>query len=86
MIKGISLLTVTAKTRICLVWLLIGIALPGLAVEHPEISNIFPDFPSSSPSLITGEGFDPASTQIWTWEPKGGETTVTESDRRQPVD
>jgi hypothetical protein len=30
----------------------------------PEIANIFPYYPGSSPHLLTGEHFDAASTEV----------------------
>ncbi len=44
----------------------------------PEISHIFPDFPGSgdAPKIITGEGFDPGSTRVWTWSPKSDEASI----------
>ena len=48
------------------------LTLPVQAVG-PEISYVFPDFPTEypavSPHLITGEDFDPAMTEVWVWEP-----------------
>ena len=52
-----------------------GTALAGL----PEIANIYPEFPGDSPRIITGEGFHPASTRIWTWSPPSDETTIKEA-------
>ena len=45
---------------------------------QPEIANIFPDFPGcdNTPKIITGEGFDPASTRLWTWSPEVDEAAV----------
>ena len=47
----------------------------------PEIANVFPDFPGGgdAPKIITGEGFDPASTRVWTWSPESDEATLKEA-------
>ena len=43
-----------------------------------EIANVFPDYPGFGPHIITGEGFDPGSTEIWVWEPSTREATARE--------
>jgi prepilin-type processing-associated H-X9-DG protein len=45
----------------------------------PEIANVFPDFPSDAPKIITGEGFDPESTELWTWAPESDEATIKQA-------
>jgi prepilin-type processing-associated H-X9-DG protein len=58
--------------------------------KQPEIANIYPDFPGSgdAPKIITGEGFDPSSTRVWTWSPKSDEAAikkaVAQTDRGLP--
>jgi len=46
--------------------------------KQPEIANIYPDFPGSgnAPKIITGEGFDPSSTRLWTWSPESDEAII----------
>ncbi|TFH46263.1 MAG: hypothetical protein E4H01_10265, partial [Lysobacterales bacterium] len=53
-----------------------GIAAP------PEISNVYPDYPGFGPHIITGEGFDSGSTEVWTWEPSARETMEKEAAGR----
>jgi hypothetical protein len=42
------------------------------SAEQPQISYVFPDFVTEAPSVaihtITGEDFDPAKTEVWTWD------------------
>jgi len=47
----------------------------------PEIANVFPDFPGNAPKVITGEGFDPSATEIWTWAPESDESAEKEALR-----
>jgi len=59
-------------------------AIPGgLSVQAapPEISNVFPDFPTeypnASPHLVTGEGFEPGKTEVWVWSPGNEAAAIT---------
>jgi prepilin-type processing-associated H-X9-DG protein len=45
----------------------------------PEISHIHPDYPGASPQIITGEQFDPGSTEVWVWDPPGSAELRRES-------
>ncbi len=49
--------------------------------SQPEIANVFPDFPGSgdAPKIITGEGFIPGSTRVWTWSPESDEATLEQA-------
>jgi len=42
----------------------------------PEISNVFPDFPGVSPHILTGENFDPKTTEVWVWDPPTSDEIV----------
>ena len=46
--------------------------------KQPELANIYPDFPGSGDAakIITGEGFDPGSTRVWTWSPTSDEASI----------
>ncbi len=51
------------------------------AAERPQIANVHPDFPmdlqgNAAPHIITGEGFEPNATEVWTWSPKNDDETV----------
>lgn len=67
----------------CLCALLL-LAMPnGLPAQAapPEISNVFPDFPTeypnASPHLVTGEGFEPGKTEVWVWSPGKEAAAIT---------
>jgi len=45
----------------------------GAVAAPSEISNVYPDYPGFGPHIITGEGFDAAGVEVWTWEPSAPE-------------
>ena len=55
-----------------MVWLAVGVA-DRCGAAIPQISNVFPDFPtdypSAGPHLLTGEDFEPGGTEVWVWDP-----------------
>lgn len=65
---------------------IIVLALVTLSAEasSPEIANVFPDFPGSgnAAKIITGEGFDPGSTRVWTWSPESDEASLKKAVAR----
>ena len=67
----------------CLCALLLFAIPGGLSVQAapPEISNVFPDFPTeypnASPHLVTGEGFEPGKTEVWVWSPGNEAAAIT---------
>ena len=67
----------TAVACAAAVLLCVGAAM----ARPPEISNIHPDFLGSgdAPKIITGEGFDPKSTRVWTWSPPSDEASIKEA-------
>lgn len=56
--------------------------------KQPEIANVYPEFVGHGnvPKIITGEGFDPASTRIWTWSPKSDEAATRKALARIDTD
>lgn len=46
--------------------------------ERPEIAQVFPDFADARgfTHVVTGEGFDPATTEVWSWSPLSDEQTI----------
>lgn len=44
--------------------------------QTPEISNIYPDFPSTGPHIITGENFSESDLEVWTWNPPSSEEDI----------
>lgn len=72
-------------TRITLLaWLLCGAS---LRAAPPEIANVYPDFPGFGPHIITGEGFDPATAEVWVWNPgsEGSNRTLAEKPGEPPA-
>jgi hypothetical protein len=65
--------------------LVAGWAAGGMAAV-PEIANVFPDPPGFGPHIITGESFDPGSTEVWIWEPSPREAAEKEMADRPGSD
>jgi len=49
-----------------------------VAAERPEIGQVFPDFGDARgfTHVITGESFDPAATEVWSWSPPSDEEAI----------
>ena len=56
--------------------ILLALVVASANAEPPKIANVFPDFPSDVPRIITGEGFDQRTTEIWTWTPESNEVAI----------
>ncbi len=66
-------MSVHAMGRVVVAALTIAIAslaASGETSSRPVISNVFPDFdpPVRVPHVITGENFDPNTTEVWCWQ------------------
>ncbi|MGA2864596.1 MAG: glycosyl hydrolase family 28-related protein [Verrucomicrobiota bacterium] len=63
-----------AKLNLALALAWVGLLNFDARGAKPEISYVFPDFPTgypnASPHILTGENFDPAKTEVWTWQPR----------------
>jgi nitrous oxide reductase accessory protein NosL len=60
---------------------LLGLFAVSAGARPSEIANVFPYFPGNSPKIITGEGFDPTTTEVWTWAPKSDEAEIKDALR-----